>query len=162
MKKIKVTIMCAGMEEFPRCSDLLESCPEISILAQPGSLYEAGAWRALGRSDILILDEAVVQQDGFEAIRDLHAGDLSIRSLLILDNYNKNNIMSALSLGIVGVIVRDSLLYELYKALTAIFTGEAWVPRGLVEPLRDELIYMDRKTGSTGQSMANPGRDKMN
>jgi len=162
MNKINVTILCAGMEEFPRCSDLLETCPEISILARPASINETGAWIALGRSDILILDEVALKQDGLESIRGLLRSQPSSRSLLIIEKYNQNNILSALSLGVKGVIVRDSLFSELTRALTALYIGDAWVSRVLAEPIRDELVYRDRMAHWAGHSLMQPGRDRIN
>jgi DNA-binding NarL/FixJ family response regulator len=162
MKNINVTIMCAGMEEFPRCSDLLESCPAVSVIAQPETINEVGAWMAIGRSDILILDEAALEQDGLDSVCGLLASQPSARSLLIVDKYNKNNILSAFSLGVRGVIARDSLFSELTRALTAIYVGEAWVSRGLVEPIRDELVYRERLAHWAGHSWLHPGCDRMN
>lgn len=158
MKNIKVAIMCAGMEEFPRCSDLLDSCPAVSVIAQPETINEAGAWAAIGRSDILILDEAALEQDGLDCVRGLRA----IKSLLIVGNTNKNNILSAVSLGVMGVIARDSLFSELTRALTAIYLGEAWVSRALVELIRDELVYRERLAHWAGHSRLHPGCDRMN
>ena len=140
MIKIKVTILCVGAEEFPRCSDLLDMCPEIAILAQPASVSEAVALMAPEMSNILILDEAAILQDGVDAIRRLLTRDPSIRSLLIVENDHKYDVLPSLSLGILGVISRDSLPWALCKAVAAIYTGEAWVSRQLIEPLRDELI----------------------
>ena len=162
MKNINVTVMCAGMEEFPRCSDLLESCPAVSVIAQPESMNEAGAWMAIGHSDILILDEVALEQDGLDSVRGLLASQPLTGSLLIVDKYNKNNILSALSLGIRGVVTRDSLFSELTRALTAIYIGETWVSRGLVEPIRDELVYRDKMAHWAGHSMLRPGWDRMN
>ena len=162
MKKIKVTIKCAGMEEFPRCSDLLESCRAVSIITQPESINEAGACMAIGCCDILILDEAALAQDGLDSVRGLLASQPLLKSLLIVEKYSKNNILSAFSLGIRGVLLRDSLFSELTRAVTAIYLGEAWVSRGLVEPIRDELVYRDRMAHWAGHSLLQPGWDRMN
>lgn len=162
MKNINVTIMCSGTEEFPRCSDLLESCPAVSVIAQPESINETGAWMAIGRSDILILDEAALEQDGHSSVSGLLASQTLAGSLLIVDKTNKNNILSALSLGVRGVIARDSLFSELTRALTAIYIGEAWVSRGLAEPIRDELVYRERMAHWAGHSLVWPGWDRMN
>ena len=152
MIKIKVTILSAGIEEFPRCSDLLDMCPEIAILAQPTSVVEAGALLALERGNVLILDEAIISQEGANAIRGLLLRYPLIQSLLVLEKHNENNILPALSLGIQGVVTRDSLPAILCRAVAALYTGEAWIPRGLVEPLRDEVIGFDRQAYWTGQS----------
>ena len=162
MTKIKVTILCVGAEEFPRCSDLLDMCPEIAILAQPASLAEAAGCMAGELSSILILDEAAILQDGVDAIRQLHLDDPSIRSLLVINNDNKNNVIPALSLGIQGVIRRDSLPAALCKAVAAIFTGEPWISRQMVEPLRDELICLNRQAHWQGQALQHTRKHKLN
>jgi DNA-binding NarL/FixJ family response regulator len=162
MKNINVTIMCARMEEFPRCRDLLESCPAVSIIAQPETINEEGAWMAIGRSDILILDEAALERDGLDWVRGLQATRASVKSLLIVENNNRNNILTAISQGIMGVIARDSLFSELTRALTAIYLGEAWVSRALVELIRDELVYRERLAHWAGHSRLQPGWDRMN
>lgn len=162
MIKIKVTILCTGAEEFPRCSDLLDMCPEIAILAQPASVSEALGCMASELSNILILDEAAILQVGVDAIRQLHIHDPSIRSLLILDNNHKNNVLPALSLGIQGVIRRDSLPAALCKAVAALYTGEPWISRQMDEPLRDELNSLNRQAHWMGQSGLHSRKDKMN
>ena len=162
MTKIKVTILCVGAEEFPSCSDLLDMCPEIAILAQPASVSEALGCMASELSNILILDEAAILQVGVDAIRQLHVQDPSIRSLLILDNNHKNNVLPALSLGIQGVIRRDSLPAALCKAVAALYTGEPWISRQMDEPLRDEFNSLNRQVHWMGQADLQSRKDKMN
>ena len=74
--------MCAGMEKFPRCSDLLEPCRAVSIITLPECVNEAGAAMAIGRSDILILDEAALVQDALDSICGLLASQPLLKSLL--------------------------------------------------------------------------------
>ena len=162
MKKIKVTIKCVGMEEFPRCSDLLGSCRAVSIITRPESINEAGAAMTIGRSDILILDEAALAQDGLDSVRELLASQASLKGLLVVEKYCKNNILSAFSLGVKGVVLRDSLFSELTRAITAIYIGGSWVSRGLVEPIRDELVHRDTLAHWAGYSHLQPGWDRMN
>ena len=64
--------MCVGNHGSPDCAELLADCPEVNLVAQPGGLNEAGIWVALGRSDVLVLDEDVMEQAGHHAIRSLH------------------------------------------------------------------------------------------
>jgi DNA-binding NarL/FixJ family response regulator len=162
MKKINVTIICAGAEEYPGCGDLLEDCPEISIVARTGGLYEPGSWAALGRSDILLLDEAAIEQDGLDVVLSAHACHPLLRSLLIMENFNINKAMSVLSRGVRGVMERTATVSALRKAIAAIYTGEAWLSRGFAEPLRNELSYMEMKLHWENQSLTQGQREKMN
>jgi DNA-binding NarL/FixJ family response regulator len=148
MKKINITVVCAGEECYPGCIDLLSAYPEIRIVAQPTGLNEPGTWDALGCSDVLLLDEAVLDQDGHHAIRAIHDSYPLLGSLLILENDSQQETMTVLSLGILGIIRRESTTSQLCKAVTAICAGEAWLPRKMVQPLHRQL----------GQEKGGPGR----
>ena len=117
---------------------------------------------AIGRSDILILNEATLAQDDLASMRELLVSQPLLKSLLVLENYSKNNILSALSLGVRGVVLRDSLFSELTRAVTTIYLGGVWVSRGLVEPIRDELVHRDTMAHWAGYSLLQPGWDRSN
>ena len=139
MKKINLTVICVGDESYPGCIDLLEDCPSINVIARPTGLYESGAWVALGKSDVLLLDEALLEREGHEAVRDIHESFPSLSSLIVLENETRQEMVTVLSLGILGVIARASTTAMLCKAIAAIFAGEAWLSRGMVQPLRKRL-----------------------
>jgi DNA-binding NarL/FixJ family response regulator len=139
MKKINVTVVCVGDESYPGCVDLLTACPGINIVARKTGLDEAGTWVALGRSDVLLLDEAVLEQDGHQAIRAIHDSYSSLKSLLIIENETEQEMVTVLSLGIQGVIRRGSATSFLCKAIAAICAGEAWLSRGMAQPLYRKL-----------------------
>lgn len=139
MKRINITVVCVGDETYPGCVDLLEDCPSINVIARPTGLSEAGAWVALGRSDVLLLDEALLKREGYDAVRDIHASFPSLKSLMIVENETRQEMVTILSLGVLGVIARASTTSMLCKAIAAIFTGEAWLSRGMAQPLRKRL-----------------------
>ena len=139
MKKINITVVCVGDEAYPGCVDLLAACPAINIVARPAGLNETGTWAALGLSDVLLLDEAVLEQDGHHTVRAIHDSYPLLRSLLILDDETQQEMLTVLSLGILGVIRRESMTSLLCKAVSVICAGEAWLSRELVPPLRRQL-----------------------
>ncbi len=85
MKKINITVICVGDESYPGSVDLLTECPAINIVARPTGLDEAGAWVALGRSDVLLLDEAMLEQEGQQAVRAIHDSYPLLKSLLVVE-----------------------------------------------------------------------------
>lgn len=139
MKKINVTVACVGDSVYPGCAELLADCPEMNLVAQPAGLNEAGIWVALGRSDVLVLDEAVMEQAGHQAIRSMLEYYPSIRSLMVVDGEHEYKTLAAVSLGVQGVIGRASIVSMLRKAIIALYSGEAWLSRGLTQPLRNRL-----------------------
>ena len=161
MKKINLTVICVGDETYPGCVDLLEDCPSINVIARPSGLSEAGAWVALGRSDVLLFDEALLENEGHDAVRDIHASFPSIRSLMIIENESRQEMVSVLSLGVLGVITRASMTSMLCKAVSAIFTGEAWLSRGMVQPLRKRLGQEKGLADVSGELPDSPGMPRL-
>jgi DNA-binding NarL/FixJ family response regulator len=162
MKKINVTVVCVDSLDYPGCADLLATFPEICLVAQPASLNEAGIWTALGRSDVLVLDEAVMELVGYQAIRSLHAYYPSIRSLMVVESEHAYKTLAAVSLGVQGVIGRASIVPMLRKAIIALYSGEAWLSRGLAVPLRNQLNQEYELTCWTELSADLIDRSKLN
>ncbi len=139
MKKIRITIIFSGKEEYPGCGDIIATCPEFEIVARYSTLSSADIWQDLGRSDVILLDELAVSESGGEAIREIHECFPFARILLIMENVSRNKTMEALSMGITGVMARTSMLSSIRKAIPVLYSGETWVSRGLVKSLHHQL-----------------------
>ena len=143
MKKIKVTIVATAAEEYPGCADILGACPEFEIVVRSGGLCETGNWSAIATSDVLVFDEAALVQEGPAGLRDIQYYHPLLKLLLVLENHNENKIMEALALGFSGIIERASLRSLLRRSIPALYSGDAWVSRQLVQSLRTRLLRLD-------------------
>jgi DNA-binding NarL/FixJ family response regulator len=141
MKKIRITLVIAGKEDYPGCGDIVETCTEFQIVARHGSLTAPGIWQDLTGSDIILLDELAVSQDGRDAVRTIHESFPYVKILLIMQKTSKNKTMEALSMGITGVMERACMLASVRKAIPVLYSGETWVSRGLVKSLHSQLKY---------------------
>ncbi|MGB5261382.1 MAG: hypothetical protein WBO34_12810 [Gammaproteobacteria bacterium] len=139
MKKIKITLVIAAEEDYPGCGDIVETCNEFQIVARHGSLSAAGIWQDLAGSDIILLDELAVSQEGRDAVRNIHESFPFAKILLIMEKTTRNKTMEALSMGITGVMERTSMLASVRKAIPVLYSGETWVSRGLVKSLHSQL-----------------------
>ena len=162
MKKINVTVVCAGSMIYPDCVDLLADCPDITLVAQPAGLDEVGVWAALGQSDVLVLDETAMEQVGYQAIRSMHEYYPSLRSLMVVDGEHEYKTLAAVSLGVQGVIGQASTVSMLRRAIIALYSGEAWLSRGLAVPLRNRLSRGIELTCWTELSSDMVDRSKLN
>ncbi len=162
MKKINVTVVCVGDYGYPGCAELLADCPEVNLVAQPGGLNEAGIWVALSQSDVLVLDEAVMEHAGHRAIRSLHEFYPLIRSLMVVEGEHEHKTLAAISLGVQGVIGRASTVSMLRKAIIALYSGEAWLSRGLAQPIRNQLNQESELTCWTDLSAGLADRGRLN
>jgi DNA-binding NarL/FixJ family response regulator len=141
MKKIRITLVCAGKEDYPGCADVLATFHEFEIIARHHSLTTAGIWRDLSNSDVVLLDESAVIQDGSDSVRAVHESFPFARILLIIEKSSKNKTIEALSMGITGVMERVNMVASIRKAIPVLYSGETWVSRGLVGSLHSQLKY---------------------
>jgi DNA-binding NarL/FixJ family response regulator len=152
----------AGKEDYPGCVEILEAFPEFRVIARPGGLYEPDAWTAISQSDVVLLDEAVLERDGVETVRRVCDSYPLLKLLLILEQDNEARVLEALSLGIAGVMERNSLLSTLRTAIPVVYSGEAWVSRGLVHSLRKYLNKLEDDNFLAGAAVTHVGRGKLN
>ncbi len=162
MKKINITIIVAGKEDYPGCADILLTCPEFRVVACPTGLYEAAAWTAIAQSDVVLLDEAVLERDGVETVRRICDSYPLLKLLLILERDSEGRMLEALSLGISGVMERASLVSMLRKAIPVLYSGEAWVSRGLVHSLRKYLNELEENGYLAVAGSMQPGQGRLN
>ena len=138
MRKINVAIICAADEEDTGCAAIVQNSPEFNVVTRASGLYAVGSWSAIARSDVVLLDEAVIEQDGTEAVRMVCDCYPLVKVMLVLDRQDERRAMEVLALGVTGIMVRSSLVSMLRKAIPVLCSGEAWVSRELVPGLRAE------------------------
>jgi len=139
MKKITVTFVSCRDSAQLDCSELVADNPDIDLIANPSSLTQQGAWLALALTDVVVIDEDVIRQEGFEAVRMLLAGYPQLRCLITINKYNENKMIWAIMQGARGVMLHDEVDLLLGKAIRRVNQGEIWLSRGLLETLRDKL-----------------------
>ena len=162
MKKINIIIICPGEEEHPGCAELVRTYPEVNLVAAYRTLDEAGLHISLGGSDVLLLDEAVIELEGPEKVRAIHLDYPGIRTLQIVEKHSQNMAMEAISLGIRGVMERSSLVAMLRKAITVLYSGETWMSRQMVQLLHNQSKFLvDRPLWLVNPDIT-PRWDKLN
>jgi len=163
MNIINVLISCVGSQDRPRYGSMLERYREINVIAESGELYGSNVWVALGRCDVLLINEAVIDQYGFQALRSVISSYPRIKVLLILEKESQYRALTAVSQGIQGVITRASCGGDmLQKAVKALFNGEAWVSRELLPSIYNQLYYIYNKSPRGQGPMTIDGWEKMN
>ena len=162
MKKISVTIICPGEEEYPGCEDLMESYPEINLVARHSALDEAGVWAALAGTDVLLLDEAVIELEGPDKVRAIHVEHPALKTLQICEKTSENKLMGLISIGVRGVLERPSMVSMLRKAIMVLYSGEIWMSREIVQSLHNQSRRLGHASLWIAASVPPSGFDKLN
>jgi len=130
--------------------------PDIDLIAIPSGLSQQGAWQAIARTDVVIIDESVVEQEGFTAVRLMLDSYPGINTLIIMDNVSRDAMAWTLLQGVRGVMVQDDIDAFLARAIRRINAGEIWMSRTLVEGLRDPA---QQPTGGSYEGKEIPCKD---
>lgn len=139
MNKINVSIIAAPRAAMQECIDLIEELPEIHVVAMPSGLSGQATWTALANSDVVIVDERIIEQEGFASLQLLIESYPRLKCLVLMNKYNQNKMIWTLLRGVRGVMCAQEVPRLLPKAIRKLHLGEVWMSRGLVVPLRHAL-----------------------
>jgi DNA-binding NarL/FixJ family response regulator len=145
MKIITVTFVSGRDAARLDCAELAADNPDIDVIAIPSGLTQQGAWLALAMTDVVVIEEDVIRQEGFEAVRMLLAGYPQLRCLIVMNIYNKNKMIWTITQGVRGVMLHDEADLLLAKAIRHVDQGEIWLPRALMELFRGRLAMGDEE-----------------
>ena len=151
MKIITVTFVSGRDAARLDCAELVADNPDIDVIANPSGLTQQGTWLALAMTDVVVIEEDVIRQEGFEAVRMLLAGHPRLRCLILMNMLNKNKMIWTITQGVRGVMLHDEAELLLAKAIRHVAQGEIWLPRTLMALLRgkqpaDEAERSQQKT----------------
>jgi DNA-binding NarL/FixJ family response regulator len=113
---------------------LLEAEPDLSVVGEAMSAEDAIRLARSLQPDILLLDVAMPQVSGLEALEAL-SGSASPRVILLTAAIDRADIVRALELGARGVVLKESATAVLLKAIRIVMDGGYWMGRDSVSDL---------------------------
>lgn len=128
---------------------LLESERGFKVIGEACDGIEAVKMVRQLSPEILLLDLAMPQCPGLEALREMSTDASSVRVILLTAGAEKDQIVEALQLGARGVVLKDSATQILLKAIRAVMAGEYWVGRESVSNL---VQYLRGLIGSSANA----------
>jgi two-component system nitrate/nitrite response regulator NarL len=118
---------------------LIEAEPDLSVVGQAIDAVEAIAQAQSLRPDVLLLDVAMPEVSGLEALQAIAERPDGPRVILLTAAIDKPDIVRALQLGARGVVLKESATALLFKAIRIVMDGGYWVGR---ESVSDLLIAL--------------------
>lgn len=117
--------------------NILEGYPEFSVVAEAGSGIEAVDLARKHRPDVAVVDIAMKQLNGIDAVRQI-ARQSPETGVLILSMYSDDRyVRRAVKAGARGYLLKDSVGEDLLKAIRAVHSGQSFfspeVARTLLE-----------------------------
>src|SRR3974390_505434 len=132
---------------------MLQADNRVKVVAEAKDGIEALHMVRTLRPDILLLDLAMPNMPGMEALRELTSDTTTTRTIVLTGFIDKRQILEALQLGARGVILKDAVVDHLSACVHAVMQGQYWLEgrrvQNLVQVLRDlatETALPPRKT----------------
>ncbi|MEV0438521.1 response regulator transcription factor [Streptomyces spectabilis] len=111
---------------------LVESAPDMDVVAQAGTGREAVELARARRADLVVMDVRMPDLDGIEATRLIAADeDLAGVKVLMLTTYDTDeHVVEALRAGASGFLVKDTKPAELLDAIRTVAAGDSLLSPG--------------------------------
>ena len=150
MSSITVLVSSPGRAIRTRCLDRLAGQAGIRVIGETRGGLETLAAVGMLRPRIVLIDLALVRvgrRSLIPALRQRHPG---AKLILIGAPGGEAPAVEALCHGARGYVGLKALDTFLVKAVRAVDSGEAWVPRRMVAKLMDRLTRLYLDVGATG------------
>jgi two-component system nitrate/nitrite response regulator NarL len=152
MHKLTAPVRILIADDHPIFRDglrrLLETEPGFRVIGEASDGAEAIKLARKLNPDILLLDLAMPNHPGLEAVRELGSGAPLLRIILLTAAIEKEQIVEALQFGARGVVLKESATQLLMNSIRAVMNGQYWVGRetisNLVEYLRGLITPPDK------------------
>ena len=140
------TIRIAIADDHPIFRDglrrLLESEPNLQVVGEAADGRQAIELVHETKPDILLLDVAMPNLPGLEALRELLEAQNPVRVIILTASIERQQMLQALQLGARGIVLKESATQVLMKSLSAVMEGSYWVGKESVPDLK-ELVLKD-------------------
>jgi two-component system, NarL family, nitrate/nitrite response regulator NarL len=124
--------------------NMLQADPRVKVVGEARDGLEALEMAHSLRPDVMLLDLAMPNVAGMEALREMTAGNLDTRTVVLTGLIDKRQVLEALQLGARGVLLKDAVAEHLSACIRSVMQGQYWLEgrpvQNLVQVLRDLTV----------------------
>jgi DNA-binding NarL/FixJ family response regulator len=137
MKPIRVLI--ADDHELFRdgLRTLIQSTPDVALVAEAANGNEAIQLAARHRPDVVLLDIQMPELNGIEAARQIVAANPEAKVLMLTMFDDDHSVFAAMRAGARGYVLKGVRRAEMLRAIRAVAGGEAIFSPGIAERMMD-------------------------
>ena len=123
---------------------MLLSDQQLQVVAEARDGAEALVLVRTLQPEVLLLDLAMPNMPGMEALRELTSHETQTRTIVLTAKIEKQQILEALQLGARGVVLKDAAAEHLAACIRAVIQGQYWLDgrpvQNLVQVLRELTV----------------------
>ncbi len=136
MSNTPITVIVVEDHEITRLGlkKMLETIPEIAVIAEAGDGKIAVSKAMELRPDLILLDIGLPGMNGIEATREIKLS-LETKVILITSHKNNEDIFAALSAGADAYCLKDISASQLATAIRSVMDGAIWLDPGIAKQI---------------------------
>jgi two-component system, NarL family, response regulator NreC len=138
----KIRVMLADDHQMLRegLRALLESQPDMSVVAEAGTGDEAIQLATVAQPDVIVMDLGMPGTSGLEAIRVIRLQGSAARVVVLSMHGGNEIVMQALRSGADGYVMKSSAHTHLLQAIRAVHRGERYLGPAAAAAVIDNLL----------------------
>jgi NarL family two-component system response regulator LiaR len=118
---------------------LLATVPEIEVVGEADNGLDGVSLARDLRPDVILMDLAMPEMDGIEAIRQIIAGQPGARILVLTSFAADDKVFPAIQAGAMGYLLKDTESGDLIRAIHQVYRGESSLHPKIARRLLQEL-----------------------
>lgn len=132
---------------------LLEKQSSMEVLGEAANGREALRMIKQYQPDIVLMDIAMPELNGFEVLRELAKDFPKVRCIILSVHADEEHVWQALQSGAAGYLVKGGSLVELELAIKAVAQGETYLSPGVSGPVIKEYVRRTSEEGEVADSL---------
>ena len=124
--------------------------PGFEVIGEAGTGEDVVRLVESAPPDLLLLDLCMPRMSGLDALRELASRRDRMRIILLAGNIDRSQIVSAVRLGVRGLLLKDAATEMLFEAIMCVMAGQYWLGQSLVSDLLEVVRPLIQSAGVTG------------
>jgi len=124
---------------------LLESEPDLKVIAEAGNGFEAIELAKKKRPDVVIMDIQMPEMNGLQAASRIISANYSIKVIVLSMLKNEELVIQALQAGVKGYLLKENAPSEIILAIREVMKGNAYFEPSVSKVISKHFSQVDPK-----------------
>jgi DNA-binding NarL/FixJ family response regulator len=124
-------------------TQLLETEPDLELLASCSTAAEVMQLVAQYQPDILLVDINLPDRSGLELIKELKNSSLKAKAIILTTSMDEEQTIDALRFGVKGVVLKDMPSHLLIQCLQKVAAGGLWMEKESIGLAFEKMLHRE-------------------